>query len=71
MTIQIKIGFHKIHFARQQGGNYPVVHLRPVTPRNYFSECLYCNRSDDSAIGDLYLQAIMMVVVNPAPAVIF
>jgi hypothetical protein len=35
------IDFQKIHFARQQGGDYTVVCLRPITPRNYFSESLY------------------------------
>jgi hypothetical protein len=34
------IDFQKIHFARQQGGDYTVVYLRPITPRNYFSESL-------------------------------
>jgi hypothetical protein len=34
------IDFQKIHFARQQGGDYTVVYLRPITQRNYFSESL-------------------------------
>jgi hypothetical protein len=37
------IDFQKIHFARHQGGDYTVVYLRPITPRNYFSENLYEN----------------------------
>ncbi|MEI6260630.1 MAG: hypothetical protein WCR46_12070, partial [Deltaproteobacteria bacterium] len=36
------IDIQKIHFARQQVGDNTVVYLRPITQRNYFSECLYC-----------------------------
>jgi predicted transposase/invertase (TIGR01784 family) len=36
----LDIDFQKIHFARQQGGDYTVVYLRPITQRNYFSESL-------------------------------
>jgi hypothetical protein len=30
------IDFQKNNFARQQGGDYTVVYLRPITPRNFF-----------------------------------
>jgi hypothetical protein len=41
LWLRYTIDFQKIHFARQQGGDYTVVYLRPITPRNYFSESLY------------------------------
>jgi len=32
------IDFQNIHFARQRGGDYPVVYLRQITQRNEYSE---------------------------------
>lgn len=50
------IDFQKIHFARQQGGDYTVVYLRPITQRKYFFECLYFKRLQSE------------LTLNPLPA---
>ena len=53
LPIGIAIDFQKIHFARQQGGDHTVVYLRPITPRNYFSESLYLAQAQPDVIQKL------------------
>ena len=52
------IDFQKINFARQQGGDNTIVYLRPITQRNYFSECLYVTSSYICISGDCRINAV-------------